>query len=286
RWISPDPIGSNDGLNLYRFCGNNPICRIDPDGRMWQPYDDEFLDEFVMVEPDLRASYGLPPIVLRPSEQDSDESMDYQGSPESPESPESNHSRSESSPDAENSPASPPAPTDDQNTLLKILNADPYQPAHYWNSANLLERTDFGGKVYRADRRSPDEVLRNGFKVSEEFTAVGKMISGDALIVAETLEGAIFYAAQGRHPYYFYEIDATNVSGVSLLENMVLNNSIMVEHLNAPPGDSPSEQTGRANGMHEAHLNHDDLVSSGNAWVSLGKFENEVEQMRKKLTNS
>lgn len=277
RWINPDPIGSINGLNLYRFCGNNPICRIDPDGRMWQPYDDEVLNEFVMVEPDLRTAYGLPPIDLRRSEQDGDESMDYQGSPES------DHPPSESSSDSANSPASLPAPTDDQSTVLEILNADPYRPAHYWNSRNLLERTDFGGKVYRADRRGPEEVLRDGFKASDEFTAVSKMISGEALIVAETLEGAIFYAAQEGRPYYFYEIDATNVSGVSLLENMVLNNSIMVEHLNANPGGKPSEQTGLANRMHEAHLNHDDLNNSGIPIVPLGELTDELEQMRRNM---
>lgn len=276
RWINPDPIGSTNGLNLYRFCGNNPICRIDPDGRMWQPYDDRFLDEVVAF----RADFDPPQIDLQRSEQDGDASMDHQ---DSPESPESNRSRSESGSDDENSSASPPAPTDDQNTVLEILNADPYRPAHYWNSRNLLERTDFGGKVYRADRRTPEEVLRDGFKASDEFTAVNKMISGEALIVAETLDGAIFYAAQGGHPYYFYEIDATNVSGVSLVENMVLNNSIMVEHLNAYPGDSPSNQTGEANRMYEAHLNHDDLNNARIPVVPLGRLTGEVGQMRRNM---
>ncbi len=280
RWINPDPIGSTNGLNLYRFCGNNPICRIDPDGRMWEPFLDEVLEEYLMIEPDLRAAYGLPPIDLQSSEQDSDESMDYQ---DSPESPESNRSRSESGSDDEYSPASPPAPTDDQNTLLEILNADPYQPAHYWNSANLLERTDFGGKVYRADRRSPEEVLRNGFNASEEFTAVSKMISGDALIVAEALDGALFYAAQAGRPYYFYEIDATDVGGVSLLENIVLNNSRMVEHLNANPGDSLAEQTGQADRMHEAHLKNDDLSNPRKSVVSLGKLTDKLEQMKRNM---
>ena len=274
RWINPDPIGSINGLNLYRFCGNNPICRIDPDGRMWQPYDDEVLEDFLMIESDVRATYGLPPIDLQPSEQDGDESMDYQDSPES------NRSQSESGSDDENSPASPPAPTDDQNTLLEILNADPYQPAHFWNGANLLERTDFGGKVYRADLRSPEEVIRDGFNASKEFTAVNKMVSGDALIVAETLDGAMFYAVQAGRPYYFYEIDATDVGGVSLLENLVLNNPRMLEHLNADPGDSPSEQTRLANRMHEAHLNNDDLNNSKNSVVSLGNLTNELKRIR------
>ena len=32
RWISPDPLGEAGGLNLYQFCGNDPINCIDPDG--------------------------------------------------------------------------------------------------------------------------------------------------------------------------------------------------------------------------------------------------------------
>ena len=33
RWISKDPIGLSGGLNLYAFCGNDPLNRIDPFGR-------------------------------------------------------------------------------------------------------------------------------------------------------------------------------------------------------------------------------------------------------------
>ena len=29
RWISRDPSGEGSGLNLYTYCGNNPICEID-----------------------------------------------------------------------------------------------------------------------------------------------------------------------------------------------------------------------------------------------------------------
>lgn len=32
RWISPDPAGDIDGLNLYRFVRNNPITLVDADG--------------------------------------------------------------------------------------------------------------------------------------------------------------------------------------------------------------------------------------------------------------
>ena len=32
RWLSPDPIGFSGGLNLYAFCGNDPINYVDPSG--------------------------------------------------------------------------------------------------------------------------------------------------------------------------------------------------------------------------------------------------------------
>lgn len=32
RWLSPDPIGIDGGLNLYCYCGNDPVGRLDPKG--------------------------------------------------------------------------------------------------------------------------------------------------------------------------------------------------------------------------------------------------------------
>ncbi len=33
RWLSKDPIDISGGLNLYAFCGNNPVNFVDPFGR-------------------------------------------------------------------------------------------------------------------------------------------------------------------------------------------------------------------------------------------------------------
>ncbi len=33
RWLSKDPIGIRGGLNQYVFVSNNPVNRLDPDGR-------------------------------------------------------------------------------------------------------------------------------------------------------------------------------------------------------------------------------------------------------------
>lgn len=37
RFIQPDPIRYSDGLNMYAYCGNNPINWIDPYGLDWYP---------------------------------------------------------------------------------------------------------------------------------------------------------------------------------------------------------------------------------------------------------
>ena len=38
RWLSKDPIGLSGGLNLYAFCGESPLNRLDPMGNAWYVY--------------------------------------------------------------------------------------------------------------------------------------------------------------------------------------------------------------------------------------------------------
>lgn len=253
RWICPDPASATDGLNLYGFCGNNPTSRRDPDGRMWQEPDDMLmdraLDQFLDNEQSLRVSYALPPIVPRLSEQGL------------PNFSQGNDSTAELHPGSPARPDSPGSPTVEQNNLLGMLEMAEPQFRYNWNSLNVLVRNKFGGKVYRADRREPEEILRDGFHPSDEFGPVPKMIPGEVLIVAETLKGALFYG-QDNSSYHYYEIDATEVRGVSLLENLVLNKERMLEHLGGASSYShysPSDLTGEANKMYEAHLNYDEL---------------------------
>jgi RHS repeat-associated protein len=37
RWLSPDPIGPKDGLNLYAFVGGDPVGHVDPEGTERRP---------------------------------------------------------------------------------------------------------------------------------------------------------------------------------------------------------------------------------------------------------
>ncbi len=43
RWLSPDPIGLEGGLNLYEFCANNPVCFRDPSGEDVADYNWDWL---------------------------------------------------------------------------------------------------------------------------------------------------------------------------------------------------------------------------------------------------
>ena len=63
RWLSKDPIGLSGGLNLYAFCGNNPICRIDVYGTLsWDEamaYASGFVDGFVEAVKDGELKKGI-----------------------------------------------------------------------------------------------------------------------------------------------------------------------------------------------------------------------------------
>ncbi len=38
RFLTQDPIGHEGGLNLYQYCGNDPLGKTDPSGKDWESY--------------------------------------------------------------------------------------------------------------------------------------------------------------------------------------------------------------------------------------------------------
>jgi len=69
RFLSPDPLGpEGGGLNLYRYCQNNPVNIMDPTGMKWLPWPLNMIEveggkEDVMMKESLnmRSWPGIPP---------------------------------------------------------------------------------------------------------------------------------------------------------------------------------------------------------------------------------
>ncbi|MBS3050430.1 hypothetical protein [Enterobacter mori] len=134
-----------------------------------------------------------------------------------------------------------------------------------------MEQTGFKeGKLYRADRTHPEKIENNdGFYISEDFSAVNKMIDADALIVSESLEGIYNYImlSGNMKGYYIYEIIADDVRGVSLNTNMEHNKDGLRHFITAGcpeywtdvEPDDWFELTQGANKLEEVHVYHSDV---------------------------
>lgn len=108
---------------------------------------------------------------------------------------------------------------------FKLLKASSdYQPAgdEYFLENGLIAHRPREGFVYRADSTPPEVVLSRGFRPSEDFTAIDRMIpeGRDAIIVSDSLEGTLRYNTIAKSEY-IYKIK--NTEGVSLKENLLKN---------------------------------------------------------------
>lgn len=130
----------------------------------------------------------------------------------------------------------------------------------------------FHGKsnyFYRVDNNPPETVLKNGFKASEDYTAISKMLPEDmdGVIFSESLEGARRYQTINKNSH-IYRINGGNVEGVSLKDNLYKNENGLNDFLGEPLAkkhstlESLAEDTNGAIYLDEVHLRKETISPS------------------------
>ncbi|NWA01687.1 dermonecrotic toxin domain-containing protein [Pseudomonas gingeri] len=121
-------------------------------------------------------------------------------------------------------------PYDDSELLLDnpFKSGITLPPGAHFNSRGMIERTDFDElfrveKAQRVERRG--DPLEYGFRSSNFFGGVPKMLDGEVLIVSRTRAGAEAYGSSefGHGEYQCYRIDAKGLPAVSYTENLQYN---------------------------------------------------------------
>ncbi|SFM93641.1 Zn-binding Pro-Ala-Ala-Arg (PAAR) domain-containing protein, incolved in TypeVI secretion [Izhakiella capsodis] len=153
------------------------------------------------------------------------------------------------------------------------------------NSLGFIEKKVYGEYVYRADRTPPDEVLAHGFSSSNNFDGVPRMINGDNILIAsDTEDGATQYGEDnlfnqsGRNIFYVYRIDAQNVRGSSLMENVERQSSAAIAN-HWSPNSRPIDIAEGAGEYREVHLDNTQInpnnivvVNTVERWVPHDDF--------------
>jgi hypothetical protein len=136
----------------------------------------------------------------------------------------------------------------------------PASPGLYSNEKGMLEKKTFS-TVYRvAPASARDAIRQHGFAPSGHFGGIDKMISGDALIVSETADGARIFGDSEYGPgcYDLYEIDASGFKGASLQDNVDFNTRVIATRLGYTPealeSMPPREVAEGALEFREAHV--------------------------------
>ncbi|MCW2478208.1 hypothetical protein [Candidatus Symbiopectobacterium sp. NZEC135] len=142
----------------------------------------------------------------------------------------------------------------------------PCQLDNEMNANSIFEQSGFSQPLYRADRKSYEELkITNGFTPSEDFGAVSNMLKDtETLIVAEDLTGLLRYIRANRASYHIYKIDGSTVRGASLVTNIEKNPVGLAKFLEATSdADNTIDwlyETQGANKLYEAHVKLSDVT--------------------------
>ncbi len=153
-----------------------------------------------------------------------------------------------------------PKSADEANSPNQDLNPEFVPPGMRINEIGFLEKKAFP-RVYRVDSGlNRAAILEHGFEPSSHFGGIKKMISGDALIVSETLEGARAFGDSefGAGHYDLYEIKTKGLEGASLKDNVYFNTDFTARQLGRTPSAlkkmAPREVAEGALEFREAHI--------------------------------
>lgn len=111
--------------------------------------------------------------------------------------------------------------------------------SHFKNDApienGLIKFSGSDNYFYRVDSNPPEIVLQSGFRTSDDYTAIEKMIPENkaGVIVSGSLQGALRYNNLAKSKY-IYKIKGDNVRGVSLQENLMKNQDKVKSFLGEP----------------------------------------------------
>lgn len=147
------------------------------------------------------------------------------------------------------------------------------------NSIGLLEQQGFPDKLYHVVQKNWSTELAFG---DTKFQYIDKMINDNALIVSETLDGALRRLIGKTEPHDIYQIDGHKVKGVSLKNNIKYNPDGLLEFLNLEPlSDNKYDievGTGGALAFDEAHIYADDIDKTEYLGSS-AQFENRIKEL-------
>lgn len=149
RWMNPDPGGTVDGVNLYAFCGGNPVTHEDADGRMLKIQPTIKKDR--NYNPSLRSGTNIHNFLAHVAVHNSGEVAF--GSDLVKELKESRHAFKETKEKMENNPAYTAPTIDMMEELFKIQEGD-------YKTIKKSKKEDIKPKVTRID---PGKAMANHF---------------------------------------------------------------------------------------------------------------------------